>query len=259
MAETDRRMSDSQVEVSHDAFLGGALTVAQPVEGYRAGIDPVLLAACIDAHPGQTVLDVGAGVGVASLCLAHRVPDLSITALEIQPELLNLLARNVNANSLDRCVECVAADILAPPAGLKQRHWDHVMFNPPYYAPETAMSAPNQIKAHSNMIHKGSLENWLDFALKRLKPKGQVSLIHRADALDQILQYLTPRAGAVRVLPLWPRAGVPAKRIIVSAVKGAGGPLTLLPGLCLHKDGRAFTPAADSILRHGAALEQSEG
>ena len=255
MAETDRRMPDSRLEVSQDAFLGGALKITQPIKGYRAGIDPVLLAASVDAHAGQSVLDLGAGVGVASLCLAHRVADLSITALEIQPELLDLLAKNVDTNGFDHCVECEGADILVPPDWIKQRHWDHVIFNPPYYAPESAMSAPNSIKAQSNMIHEGGLEDWMDFALKRLRPKGQVSLIHRADALDQILQYLTPRAGTVKVLPLWPRAGVPAKRIIVSAVKGAGGPLTLLPGLCLHENGRAFTPAADSILRHGAALK----
>jgi tRNA1Val (adenine37-N6)-methyltransferase len=55
-----------------DGFLGGKLQVEQPVSGYRAATDPVYLAAAVPAKAGQTVLDVGCGVGVASLCLGVR-------------------------------------------------------------------------------------------------------------------------------------------------------------------------------------------
>ena len=54
---------------STDDFLGGKLRVKQPKKGYRAGIDPVLLAASVNAHIGDNILDLGCGVGVASLCL----------------------------------------------------------------------------------------------------------------------------------------------------------------------------------------------
>jgi tRNA1(Val) A37 N6-methylase TrmN6 len=33
------------------------------------------------------VLDAGAGTGAASLCLAHRLPGLNVTALEVQAPL----------------------------------------------------------------------------------------------------------------------------------------------------------------------------
>ncbi|MEO0916318.1 MAG: methyltransferase, partial [Pseudomonadota bacterium] len=56
-----------------NAFLGGRLQVLQPAVGYRAGADPVLLAAAVDAGPGHSVLDVGCGVGTALLCLGTRV------------------------------------------------------------------------------------------------------------------------------------------------------------------------------------------
>ena len=75
-----------RVETTNDLFLGGKVTALQPAKGYRAGIDAVLLAASVPAKAGETVLELGCGVGVASLCLAARVEGVEITGVELQPE-----------------------------------------------------------------------------------------------------------------------------------------------------------------------------
>ncbi|WP_348656358.1 methyltransferase, partial [uncultured Sulfitobacter sp.] len=71
--------------LTRDAFLGGKLHLWQPRKGYRAGVDPVLLAATVPAQAGQRVLELGCGVGAVSLCLGARVPGLQLTGVEIQP------------------------------------------------------------------------------------------------------------------------------------------------------------------------------
>ena len=71
----------SSIEPRCDGFLGGRVQAWQPAAGYRAGVDAVLLAAAVPARPGDTALELGAGAGVASLCLATRVPGLSVTAV----------------------------------------------------------------------------------------------------------------------------------------------------------------------------------
>ena len=63
---------------TYDLFLNGKLKIIQPSDGYRAATDPVFLAASIQANSGQTVLDIGSGVGVASLCLGARIKGLSL-------------------------------------------------------------------------------------------------------------------------------------------------------------------------------------
>ena len=268
MAETQGRIS-SDIDVAgvslmgadpvtQDAFLGGKLSVLQPERGYRAGTDAVLLAASVQAHSGDTVLDVGAGVGVASLCLAKRLPGLHITALELQPAYADLLVQNCVRNGLGDQIDVVQGDILSPPRQIKDRVWDHVMLNPPYYDRDKASSAAEPGKTIAHLNDDAKLGDWLDFALRRLKPKGTVTIVHRSECLDNILVSLKNRAGDVKVLPVWPRQNRAAKRVIVSAMKESSSPLTVLPGIVMHEDGRRYSQSAEDILRHGCALDMRE-
>jgi tRNA1Val (adenine37-N6)-methyltransferase len=75
----------AETELTRDGFLGGRLALLQPRDGYRAGTDPVLLAAFVPAREGESVLDLGCGAGTAALCLAARVPVLELHGLELQP------------------------------------------------------------------------------------------------------------------------------------------------------------------------------
>jgi tRNA1(Val) A37 N6-methylase TrmN6 len=42
--------------------------------------------------------------------------------------------------------------------------------------------------------------------------------------------------------------------VLVQAIKGSNAPLELRPGLVLHGAGNTFSPEAEAVLRHGAAL-----
>ena len=70
---------------SEDTLLGGKVRLRQPVDGYRAAIDPVLLAASLDAAPGQRVLEAGTGHGAAAICLGLGFAEWIVTGFEIQP------------------------------------------------------------------------------------------------------------------------------------------------------------------------------
>ena len=89
-----------------DRFLDGRLTILQPKDGYRAAMDPVLLAAAIPAKAGERALELGCGAGVASLCLARRVPGLHVTGLEVQAAYADLARRNAEANGIALAASC---------------------------------------------------------------------------------------------------------------------------------------------------------
>ena len=100
------------------------------------------------------------------------------------------------------------------------------------------------------------LEQWARFLARMAAPGGSLTMIHRADALATVLDALDGRFGELRILPLHPRAGEPAHRILVTGRKASRAPLKLLPGLVLHGDeGNGFVPELAAILRDGAALK----
>lgn len=242
------------IETTEDALLGGRLRLFQPRDGYRAAIDPVLLAAAVEARAGDRVLDLGCGVGAAALCLSMRVPGVAVVGLELQPDLAQLARRNLAVNGLGDRLSILEGDLASPPGELEAASFDHAMMNPPFAEEGHGPPPPHAGKAKAHVEGEADLAAWIKAALRFLKPKGRLVLIHRADRLDDILAALAGKFGAVEIIPLWPGGDKPAKRVLVRARKGVRTPLALKPGMVLHEPGGRYSEAADRILRHGAAL-----
>ena len=244
----------SQDETSRDALLDGRVVLDQPVSGYRAAIDPVLLAASVPAAPGESVLDLGCGVGAAALCLLARVPEVRVTGLDLQMDLVRMAGENGRNNGAASRFMAMQGDVTRLPPRLSPASFDHVMFNPPYFRAGTTRPSPNARRDLANREGVAGLADWVGAALTMARSRGSVTLIHRADRLDELLGTLRGKAGDIAVLPLWPGSGKPAKRIIVQARKGSAAPLKLSSGLLLHDSGGAFTAEADAVLRDAAPL-----
>jgi len=239
--------------VSEDRLLDGRVLLRQPEEGYRAAIDPVLLAAAVTAEAGETVLDLGSGVGAASLCLASRVEGCRIFGLEMQPPLVALARQNIEINGFTGRVDTMIGTLQAPPPRLAPGSFHHVMTNPPFNAPDGTPS-PSAIKDAANRETEVDLSAWMRFAITMLRPKGVLTVVFRADRLDALMAALHGKAGEMVVTPLWPKRGRPAKRVLLRARKGIATPLTLSPGLVLHEEDGRYTALADDILRRGQSL-----
>ncbi|WP_238365057.1 tRNA1(Val) (adenine(37)-N6)-methyltransferase [Mesobacterium pallidum] len=243
-------------------FLGGRIALLQPLKGYRAGVDPVLLAASVPARAGHSVLELGCGAGAASLCLAARVQGLTLTGLELQPGYAALARKNAALNDLPLTV--VEGDLAAMPANLRQRRFDIVIANPPYFDRSASTRAPDAGR-DTAMGEDTPLADWVQAGSRRLAPRGLYAMIHRAERLGEILS-LAPQAGlgSLRVLPLAPRAGRDAQLVIVHMTKGGRAPLRLHAPFILHAgdrhagDAPDYTEAAEAILRHAAPIRWSD-
>jgi len=247
--------------VTRDGFLGGRLRLWQPRDGYRAGIDPVLLAAAVRARPGQSVLELGCGAGAAILCLAARVPGLRLCGLEVQARYADLARRNARDNGME--LDVVVGDLASMPGVLKARQFDHVIANPPYLD-RTASSPARDPGRDRALAGDTPLSAWVDAATRRLVPGGAAWFILRADRLPELLGAADARLGGASVLPVVPRVGRVAKLVLVHAVKGARRPFRLLAPVVLHRGARHagdaddYRAAISRILRDAAPLEFPE-
>jgi tRNA1(Val) A37 N6-methylase TrmN6 len=254
--------AESPAAVTVDAFLGGKVEAVQPAAGHhRSGLEAVLLAASLDARISGTVVDLGAGAGVAGFCAAARCKRARVVLVERDPGLVacarEALGRPANARFADR-VRLVTADIAAPQAEREQAGAgrdlaDHVLLNPPFY--DRGTRSPAKARASAHVLAAGGLDPWLRAAASVLKFGGDVTVIFRADGLADLLAAAARRFGGAEIMPVLPRPEQPAHRILVRAVKGSRGALKVLPPLVLHgKEGSAFTPGVEAMLRDGRAL-----
>ena len=246
-------MTFPQDQLTQDDFLGGLIRIWQPKVGYRAATDPVFLAASVSAKPGQKVLELGCGAGTALSCLCQRVSGLDAFGLEIQTNYADLARRNATDNGLEYSV--FTGDLLDMPEPIRTSAFDHVFTNPPFYDVAASSAPKDRGRDVAHRIGEALLEDWISVGLRRLKPRGYFTIIHRAERLADILGALQGKAGDVRILPLCAREGRSAGRVIVRARKGAAGPLELLAPLILHegtahsKDEDSFRPDVRKILR----------
>ena len=244
----------NSLKTTDGTLLGGRVGFRQPEQGYRAAIDPVLLAAACPVEHGMKVADLGCGAGAASLSVAWRCPGIRITAIERERSLLKLLSHNVETNGFSSRITPIEFDIRSLQSADIGGPADLIMTNPPFLAEGAYTHSQNQIKLAANSEGDTPLSEWIAAARRLSRDKTKLVMIHRADRLTDILAGLQASFGEIRVFPIWPKTGQAAKRIIVSAVFGSKAPLKIAPGLTIHGSDGSFSQAAEAILRDGERL-----
>ena len=238
-------------EISQDLFLGGQLSIFQPLTGYRAATDPVLLAAACPAKSSDEVLELGCGVGTASFCIFRRI-RVSLTGLEIQENYANLAIENGLLNKIPIHVEI--GDFRKMPKNIKNKNFDQVVINPPYY--KTGTPSKNQGRNQSLRI-TNPLSEWVNEGVKRLKPNGWITIINTPENLIEILIALSKGTGDIQIKPLASLRDKTANRVIIRAKKGSKGITKLYAPLITHvSEGniKKFSYETEEILRRGSPL-----
>jgi tRNA1(Val) A37 N6-methylase TrmN6 len=245
-------------ETTDNAVLGGRLRLRQTRRGHRFGHDAILLAAATAAFSGERAVDLGAGVGAAGLALAARVPGLAVTLIDIDENLCALAAENASKNGMADNVNVLTCDVedkvgLAA-AGLSISSIDRVLMNPPFNDPHRQSVSPDPRRRLAHVATSDLLTRWIETASWLLKPKGVLTMIWRAEALNDVLASLNPAFGNIAVLPIYPRVDAPAIRIIVQATYGGDPGESSTHELILNDDDGRPTKAAEAILRGGEPL-----
>lgn len=228
-----------------NTLLKGQVSIKQPAKGYRAAIDPIILAASCHPSSGDHIVDLGCGVGTIGVCLEHFHPEIELTGYEIQPDLAELASQNLNKNNMSIINESID--------NIDKNKFDIAVMNPPYYEDGSNIPSPSSMRATA---HTGRLENWFAAAATGLKKGGYLHAILPAMRFDDMLKYCRKyQFGALQLYPLFPKVDKPAKRLIFQARKNKSGQTIFHNGLILHKSERNYTPQAQAILNGEIKIE----
>ena len=248
-----------ETATTQDGFLDGRLSVFQPKKGFRAGIDSVLLAAAV--HPGAvSILEMGAGAGVAACCLLADLARATLTLAERDPHMISLAKRNIQHNGFcDRAIpvqlDVTARGSVRKAAGIKRDFYDSVIANPPFFQTGSSVPAPLPMRAGARQMPAADLEKWIRTAAASARPGGEAIFVHTARALPGLLAGFEGRFGNLAILPIVSRPGEPANRILIRGIKGSKAPPSLLSPLVLHpRTGNRFLPGAKAIFNGRSRL-----
>lgn len=238
----------NDIAITQNTILNGRIKIWQPTQGYRSGLDAILLAAF--ARGNGHIIEAGCGVGTVMCAVAQRCQNAQITGIEIQENLIPITQKNIDENNFNTRLNVLHGDIrhkkIVPP-----HCCDEMIMNPPYVAAQSYTGAHT---AHKNISHSeggsgATLDDWIDFANYAIKPKGILSLIHRADRLTEILSLLNKLPfGNIEIFPLWPKTGQAAKRVLIRAIKDNKAPMILQAGFTLHQENGDYTKEIENIM-----------
>lgn len=240
----------SEKELSLDSFLDGKLHIWQPLKGYRAATDPVFLAAACPAKEGEEVLELGCGAGTASFCLFRRL-NVKLTGVELQLQYAKLGIKNGLHNKIP--IEVETSDLRNLSSNIREKLFHQVMMNPPYYGAGTP--GHNNGKESSQRINT-PLTDWVNIALKRLKPKGWITIINTPENLTELLNALGTKVGDISIKPLASREHMIANRVIIRAKKSSRGITKIFSPLIVHtgkkhlEDSDSYSMEASGVLRN---------
>lgn len=258
-----------KAETSLDLFLHGKLQLRQPKSGHRMGTDAILLAAAALPEPG-IVADLGAGAGAVGISAISKQPESSLLLVDIDAEICALAAENLARNDLSARGRVIQADLFAgarlrEAAGLLPRTVDQVLTNPPFANTHEGRISPNERRRQAHIMQNGTLADWLRAATHLLKPGGHLVMIHRADALQEILKATERRFGGLKLIFIQPGAADCASRLLLCAKMGSRGPASILPPLILHepilpeRSTNRFTSEAEALHRGQARIDWEKG
>ena len=114
-----------------DLQLDG-LYILQKKDGFRFGMDAVLLADFTRTRPRERVADLGTGTCILPLLLSHQQPDTQFEAIELQPDMADMAGRSVELNDLSDRIRVHAMDLRQAPETFGYEKFHAVVCNPPY-------------------------------------------------------------------------------------------------------------------------------
>ena len=232
-------------ETLEDLQLNG-LCIIQQKNGFRFGMDAVLLADFAEIKNNETVADFGTGTGILPILLAGRNKGCFYYLIDFQPELCELAERNMVMNELKSKIIC--HDLINKPDQELPNKIDAIVCNPPYAEPKAALASPDPVRSMARNQTEGTMKGFLRSAFHVLKGRGKLFMIYPAAAMLSIMSLLSHNhLEPKRFRLIYPTTDKAANLVLIEAVKDAKPGLHPQPPLIIRDKNGDLTNELKSI------------
>ena len=233
-------------EVVDDLQIKG-YRIIQSNDGFKFGMDAVLLANFTRVKKSDRVADLGTGTGIIPILVAAKSSVGSIDAVEIQPEVCEMANRSVMMNNLEERIHLHNIDLKDVFLHLKKNEYNVVTSNPPYMKPEGIKNI-NEKKMISRHEVKCNLEDVIKAASGLLCSRGKFFMVHRPIRLCDIMCLGRKYKLETKVVRfVHPKALAAPNMVLVEMHKGGAPELRIEPPLVVYNDDNTYTDEIKEI------------
>ncbi len=243
-------MGKMNMDETLDTLSIGNIKLFQATNGYRFSIDPILLSNFVHTKNGDTVVDLGTGVGVIPLLLAHLNCTINAVGVELQSTLAERAIRNIDLNSMQERVRVISADIRSIRDFMPTSSVDMVVSNPPYRRPGSGRIAPDDERATARHELAGGLFDFVESAKWLLKNGGRFAVIYLAERLPELIMSMSVAGIEPKRLRLvHAHHGTNAKMVLLEGRKGGNPGIQIAPPLYIYRGSGSSRDYTDEVLQ----------
>lgn len=228
--------------------LQNGLFIIQKQNGFKFGIDAVLLSDFAKDTRSKNTLDLCTGTGIVPLLLSVKTDTPRICGLEIQSEIAQMAKRSVEYNKIGKRVEIVEGDLKNAVEIYGRCSFDKITCNPPYMKKGTAVRNEIDTKSISRHEVMCTLDDIMRVSRELLVSKGRLFMIHRPSRLADILCAMRKyRIEPKRIRFIHPEVNKAPNLVLLEGMKDGGEELKFLPPLYVYNEDGTYTEEIDII------------
>lgn len=216
------------------------LHIIQNQEGFRFGMDAVILSDFARVRPREHVVDMGTGTGILPILLSAQRADATFSALEIQPDMADMASRSVALNGLGERIRIYATDMREAPKLLGYQCAHMVVSNPPYGKMGSTLKNATDSVTIARHEEESGIDEWVKACSAVLRNMGRLCMVFPAQRLLELTDaYRKHRIEPKRIRMVYAKADRAPYLVLLEGMKNAKPGLLWMPPLVVYEqDGR---------------------
>ena len=213
--------------------------IVQDEDSFKFSLDSILLPNFVTLNKTtKEILDIGTGNAPIPLILSKKT-NAHITGVEIQESIYELALESVKINKLESQIEIINADINDYRNILKEKKYDIIVSNPPYFkVSENSNKNDSLYKTLARHEVSLTLENLIKISKSLLKTNGILALVHRPERLVDILYLMRQNnIEPKKIQFVYPKIGMQANILLIEGRLNGNPGLKVSDPLYVYENG----------------------